>query len=165
MIIFRISIYIRKFTNAVRIAVKNITQNFSSPETPKRKRKSTETRCFSAFIWRRVRDLNPGCAHHAHTISNRAPSTTQPTLHLDCSTAAEYAIYYSASINCRQVFSCFFVYPENQAVCATAARSLVCHRLSLMRFKSRFTASGRQLYATCSIAPSSAYKCARQTCG
>lgn len=24
--------------------------------------------------------MNPGYAHHAHTISNRAPSTTQPTL-------------------------------------------------------------------------------------
>lgn len=34
------------------------------------------------IIWRRVRDLNPGYAHHVHTISNRAPSTTQPTLHI-----------------------------------------------------------------------------------
>ena len=33
-------------------------------------------------LWRRVRDLNPRDAHHAYTISNRAPSTTQPTLHL-----------------------------------------------------------------------------------
>ena len=36
----------------------------------------------TAHFWRRVRDLNPRDAHHAYTISNRAPSTTQPTLHL-----------------------------------------------------------------------------------
>ena len=36
----------------------------------------------TAHFWRRVRDLNPRDAHHAYTISNRAPSTTQPTLHM-----------------------------------------------------------------------------------
>ena len=36
---------------------------------------------FQAFTWRRVRDLNPRTAHHGYTISSRAPSTTQPTLH------------------------------------------------------------------------------------
>ncbi len=30
--------------------------------------------------WRRVRDLNPGCAFGAYTISNRAPSATRTTL-------------------------------------------------------------------------------------
>ena len=37
-----------------------------------------KSRC---FLWRRVRDLNPGYGITAHTISSRAPSTTQPTLH------------------------------------------------------------------------------------
>ena len=31
--------------------------------------------------WRRVRDLNPSYAFNVNTISSRAPSTTQPTLH------------------------------------------------------------------------------------
>ena len=31
--------------------------------------------------WRRVRDLNPSYPCGVNTISNRAPSTTQPTLH------------------------------------------------------------------------------------
>ena len=31
--------------------------------------------------WRRVRDLNPSYAINVNTISSRAPSTTQPTLH------------------------------------------------------------------------------------
>jgi hypothetical protein len=30
--------------------------------------------------WRRVRDLNPGDAFDAYTISNRAPSATRTTL-------------------------------------------------------------------------------------
>ena len=34
------------------------------------------------LLWRRVRDLNPRTAHHRYTISSRAPSTTQPTLHM-----------------------------------------------------------------------------------
>ena len=46
--------------------------------------KSTETTCFGAFHWRRVRDLNPGYGITAHTISSRAPSTTQPTLQIFC---------------------------------------------------------------------------------
>ena len=37
---------------------------------------------FKSFLWRRVRDLNPRTAHHRYTISSRAPSTTQPTLHM-----------------------------------------------------------------------------------
>ena len=32
-------------------------------------------------FWRRVRDLNPSYAINVNTISSRAPSTTQPTLH------------------------------------------------------------------------------------
>ena len=32
-------------------------------------------------LWRRVRDLNPSYAINVNTISSRAPSTTQPTLH------------------------------------------------------------------------------------
>lgn len=50
---------------------------------------------FSGFQWRRVRDLNPGYAHHAHTISSRAPSTTQPTLHhylVVCLSATKFII-------------------------------------------------------------------------
>ena len=31
-------------------------------------------------FWRRERDLNPRYAINVHTISNRAPSTTQPSL-------------------------------------------------------------------------------------
>ena len=45
------------------------------------KRKSTKTEVF-VLLWRRVRDLNPRTAHHRYTISSRAPSTTQPTLHM-----------------------------------------------------------------------------------
>ncbi len=37
---------------------------------------------FKSFLWRRVRDLNPRTAHHRYTISSRALSTTQPTLHM-----------------------------------------------------------------------------------
>ena len=36
---------------------------------------------FSRTFWRRVRDLNPRDAINVYTISSRAPSTTQPTLH------------------------------------------------------------------------------------
>ena len=33
------------------------------------------------FCWRRDRDLNPGYAINVNTISSRAPSATQPSLH------------------------------------------------------------------------------------
>ena len=36
---------------------------------------------FVYTFWRRRRDLNPRYAINVHTISNRAPSTTQPLLH------------------------------------------------------------------------------------
>ena len=35
----------------------------------------------TVFIWRRRRDSNPCYAINVNTISSRAPSTTQPTLH------------------------------------------------------------------------------------
>ena len=48
-----------------------------------RGKKNTRNRNdFRCSYWRRVRDLNPGTAHHGYTISSRAPSTTQPTLHM-----------------------------------------------------------------------------------
>lgn len=54
---------------------------------------------FQCFQWRRVRDLNPGYGITAHTISNRAPSTTQPTLHLYFVVfASSFRSYLSATI-------------------------------------------------------------------
>ena len=46
-------------------------------------KKVTTLHCikYSVVIWRRVRDLNPSYAINVNTISSRAPSTTQPTLH------------------------------------------------------------------------------------
>ena len=47
------------------------------------------------LLWRRVRDLNPRTAHHRYTISSRAPSTTQPTLHhylVVCLSATKFII-------------------------------------------------------------------------
>ena len=43
--------------------------------------KDTDCILISVLIWRRVRDLNPSYAINVNTISSRAPSTTQPTLH------------------------------------------------------------------------------------
>ena len=43
------------------------------------KNKAGSKACFG-INWRRVRDLNPGDAFDAHTISNRAPSATRTTL-------------------------------------------------------------------------------------
>ena len=43
------------------------------------KNKAGSKACFG-INWRRVRDLNPGDAFDAYTISNRAPSATRTTL-------------------------------------------------------------------------------------
>ena len=43
------------------------------------KNKAGTKACFG-INWRRVRDLNPGDAFDAYTISNRAPSATRTTL-------------------------------------------------------------------------------------
>ncbi len=86
----------------------NCCQNFFAHQ--KQKRKSTETICFGAFYWRRVRDLNPGCAHHAHTISSRAPSTTQPTLHFFFQAAyrSDLDYYMTAPRKSQAFFMIFF---------------------------------------------------------
>ena len=49
---------------------------------PKSRKQKDLKRTSSLLLWRRVRDLNPRTAHHRYTISSRAPSTTQPTLHM-----------------------------------------------------------------------------------
>ena len=67
----------------------------------------------TAHFWRRVRDLNPRDAHHAYTISNRAPSTTQPTLHLvkllfvGVNRSEQYVLYRRFAVS-SIVFSNFF---------------------------------------------------------
>ena len=65
---------------------------------------------FSGFQWRRVRDLNPGYAHHAHTISSRAPSTTQPTLHFFFQAAyrSDLDYYMTAPRKSQAFFMIFF---------------------------------------------------------
>ena len=51
------------------------------PKALLQEKKTPKPNRFRCFLWRRVRDLNPGYGITAHTISSRAPSTTQPTLH------------------------------------------------------------------------------------
>ena len=78
-----------------------------------RGKKNTRNRNdFRCSYWRRVRDLNPGTAHHGYTISSRAPSTTQPTLHLYFVFAVSLSdeIYYIRFFVLRQAFfSIFFI--------------------------------------------------------
>ena len=54
----------------------------TSFDAKKDKTKKTRSELQVFFLWRRVRDLNTRTAHHRYTISSRAPSTTQPTLHM-----------------------------------------------------------------------------------
>ena len=64
---------------------------------------------FSAGFWRRVRDLNPSYAINVNTISSRAPSTTQPTLHGLQRCVIHNVAYYSCSIEKCQGCFCNFL--------------------------------------------------------
>ena len=74
-------------------------------------KKVTTLHCikYSVVIWRRVRDLNPSSAYHANTISSRAPSTTQPTLHGLQRCVVHNVGYYISSLGfCQAYFETFF---------------------------------------------------------
>ena len=66
------------------------------------------------LLWRRVRDLNPRTAHHRYTISSRAPSTTQPTLHMVAEEGFEPSQTESESVvlplHNSAIFCCFCVF-------------------------------------------------------
>ena len=95
----------------------------------------------TAHFWRRVRDLNPRDAHHAYTISNRAPSTTQPTLqNLAAAQSARFIIHeICVSVNTffkdflmNFAFFCFFL--RNRQKLPFSIRKRAAQRLSDLIF-------------------------------
>ena len=83
-----------------RMLSKNIITSKLFLKSGKRMEKEHRIFRFGALFWRRVRDLNPGYAHHVHTISSRAPSTTQPTLHFNqhSSEAFSSIVYFTVIV-------------------------------------------------------------------
>ena len=90
--------------SASRLSISNRVRIPDSLNVLFRQKKKHRSKNFDAFLWRRVRDLNPGTAHHGYTISSRAPSTTQPTLHQLLCVALSNVFYSTDYSPFRQAF-------------------------------------------------------------
>ena len=94
----------------------------------------------TVFIWRRRRDSNPCYAINVNTISNRAPSTTQPLLHTSrlrrtflfegviADATLTIIPYFSNSSREKLQFFDLFFYTQREIADPSAVASLLCGR-------------------------------------
>ena len=94
----------------------------------------------TVFIWRRRRDSNPCYAINVNTISNRAPSSTQPLLHTSrlrrtflfegviADATLTIIPYFSNSSREKLQFFDLFFYTQREIADPSAVASLLCGR-------------------------------------